>query len=360
MRLVRALGPPRREARLRGRGWVPGAVALAAALVLGGLLAGGPTPASAGPVLQVVTTLPPIADLVARVGGERVEVSSLLPPGASPHAYEPRPLDVRRLSRADLVMLVGAGLDEWMEPLLETAGGAPYLALAETTRLLPASEEVRVLASNAGDGHAIGDGNATEDGRAQEAEPGHEHDTGLWDPHVWLDPIRARDDLAPAVARALAEVDPAGREAYERNLAALQAELTHLDQDLRTLLAPYEGTRFVAVHSAWRYFAERYGLQQVASIQEFPGREPGPAWMAGVITLAREQGVRLVVAEAQFDPRLAEQLARETGAKVIRLDPLGGAGVAGMESYDALMRANAGRIAEALGANGAEGAPGGS
>lgn len=166
---------------------------------------------------------------------------------------------------------------------------------------------------------------------------------------MWLDPIRVRDDLLPAMARKLAALDPAGAAGYMANLAALQARLTELDEEIRELLAPYAGSRFVAVHSAWRYFAARYGLEQAGSLQEFPGREPGPAWMAALITLARQTGVRVVVTEAQFDPRLAQQVAREIGVPVVPLDPLGGPGVKGMESYPAMIRTNASRLKEALG-----------
>lgn len=167
-----------------------------------------------------------------------------------------------------------------------------------------------------------------------------------------MDPIRVRDDLAPAIARELAALDPDGEETYRANLAALQAELTQLDQEVRELLAPYQGSPFIAVHSAWRYFAARYGLEQVASLHEFPGREPGPAWMAALITAARREGVRVVVTEAQFDTRLAQQVARELGVPVVPLDPLGGPGVEGMDGYAAMIYANTRRLSEALAGTG--------
>lgn len=318
---------PTRRPDVWGPALILGAGVLAVLAVL--LLPAAPGRAGAQPTIHVVTTLPPLADLVARIGGERVSVAALLPPGASPHAYEPRPSDLRNVAGADLVVSVGAGLDQWLYPILETSRAGTHLELARTTPLLPAQDEVTP-------------------GRDGEAEDDHGHEHGSWDPHFWLDPVLVRDEVAPALAEALAAVDPRGEAVFARNLAALQAELSLLDRELQELLAPHRGTAFVAVHSAWRYFARRYGLEQVAAVQEFPGREPGPAWFAAVIAVAREKGARLVVTEAQFDSRLAQQLARETGARVVALDPLGGPGVAGMESYVDLLRANGRRIAAAL------------
>ncbi|HEY8530902.1 MAG TPA: metal ABC transporter substrate-binding protein [Limnochorda sp.] len=314
--------------------WV-GLISLVLGLGAGAVLAQAP--------LQVVATLAPIADLAAQLGGSRVTVTALLPPGASPHGYEPRPSDLRAIARARLVISVGAGLDTWLQPLLAVAREARHLELAWTTALLPGHTGEPEAHGETPPQH--GGGHASVETASHGAD---DHDHGPWDPHVWLDPIRVRDDLLPAMAQELAALDPAGAEAYRANLAALQARLTELDEEVRQLLAPYAGTRFVAVHSAWRYFAARYGLEQVGSLQEFPGREPGPAWMAALIRLAREAGVRVVVTEAQFDPRLAQQVAREIGVPVVPLDPLGGPGVVGMESYVAMIRANAARLREAL------------
>ena len=314
---------PRRERRRRTL-WR----ALLGLVVALGVAMGVPGQAAAQ--VEVVTTLPPLADLVRQVGGERVTVTALVPPGASPHGYEPRPSDLRALARARLVVWVGAGLDTWLEPLLATARDAARLELAQTTPLLPSEE---------GPSHP---------GRGPGAGGEHDHHHGPWDPHIWLDPLRVRDDLAPAIAQALAALDPQGSGTYQANLARFQEALTRLDQEVRALLAPYQGARFVAVHSAWRYFAARYGLEQAGSLHEYPGREPGPAWMAALITQAREAGVRLVVTEAQFDPRLAQQVAREVGVPVVALDPLGGPGVEGMEGYMAMIKTTACRLSEAL------------
>lgn len=382
--------------------------------------------------IVVIATISPIADIVRQVGGERVAVHNLLPAGASPHTFEPRASDVRRIAEADLIVTVGAGLDAWVDRLLTAAQVAPAkaagtaagavagtaartavgtsagaaagtrtetaagtrtatgarvvrLELATVTTLLPAPTldagetgdasggAIDARAENNSpaqgrndnpaqgngeghsDGQAQGHDDAHNDGQDQDQDQGHDHvhEHGLYDPHFWLDPIRVREEIAPAIASALERIEESRGQArgaddyYQERLRRYQQVLTELDREIATTLAPARGLRFIAFHSAWRYFAARYGLVEVAAIEPFPGREPSPAWLAHLQEVAREQQARVIVAETQFNPQVARLLAEAVHGQLVTLDPEGGGALAGRSSYVELMRWNARRLAEA-------------
>lgn len=276
---------------------------------------------------RVVVTLAPYADLIERIGGTDVEVTTLLPPGASPHAFDPSPSQAAALARADLIVMNG-GLDAWLERLVEaTAPGAARFvvlgAVEESIGAAPASEEEATT------------GNAA----------GHEHDHGALNPHVWLDP-RLMVVAAKALAAELSRVDPVHSEAYEERLDALVADLLELDASVAELLAPIAGAPFVPFHDAWPYFAARYGLDLVFTLEPFPGREPSPKYIAEGVAAVRRSGAKAIFAERQLDPRSAEVVAESAGVMVVTLDPLGG--VPGPTRYDDLIRYNAQLILDAL------------
>lgn len=300
--------------------------ALALALVL--LAAGQAAAAPAAPI-KVTASIRPVALLVAEVGGDQVTVRTLLPPGASPHGYEPTPSQVRDLAGADLLVTVGAGLDPWAERLHRAVGReVPELELAEHTRLLPAPVEH----------HHEG-----EDGGEQEAHP---HHGGEGDPHLWLDPVRVRDDLVPAIAAALSAAAPDLAPGFARRGEALRDRLTDLDRELALGLRPFAGRAFVAFHASFTYFAARYGLRQVAVVEPLPGREPSARWMRRVIEAGRQAGARAVLVEPQFNPRIGRTIAEQFGARVVTVDPLGSPEAGG--TYADLMRFNLAAFREAL------------
>jgi ABC-type Zn uptake system ZnuABC Zn-binding protein ZnuA len=302
--------------------------ALALALASAGP-AWGAGRAQAGP-LPVTASIPPVALLVAAVGGDQVAVRTLLPPGASPHGYEPTPSQVRDLAGSALLVTVGAGLDPWAGRLHRAVGrGVPVLELADHTRLLPAAVE------HHHEGEAPG---ADED----------DHDHAGGDPHVWLDPVRVRDDLVPAIQRALTDAAPDRGPVFSRNADAFRARLTDLDRELAEGLKPDAGRAFVAFHGSFTYLAARYGLRQVAVVEPLPGREPSARWMARVIEAGRDSGARAVLIEPQFNPRVARTVASQFGARVVTVDPLGAPGGAPTDSYEALLRFNLRAFREAL------------
>jgi len=276
--------------------------------------------------LRVVTTIQPLALVARELGGERVLVSVLVPPGASPHSFEPQPSDVQSLVAARLIVEVGGGLDGWVHPLLAAASARPErLTLLDLPGLdpLPAAPGAHV-------------------------DPGRHDAAHRLDPHVWLDPIRVRDVLVPALAAKLAALDPSGRAVYQASRDQFVARLTALDAEIRTTLAGH-GRDFLAFHGAWRYFAKRYALEEVGVIEEAPGEEPTPRELGALAQRAREAHLPAILIEPQLSPRIAEMLARDLGAAVVTVDPNGDPTDPERATYAGLMLWNARAFARALG-----------
>jgi ABC-type Zn uptake system ZnuABC Zn-binding protein ZnuA len=282
---------------------VAGVVTLATAITAAGCGGHG---ADTGTRPVVAVTIFPVADLARQIAGPAAVVVTVLPPSASPHTFEPSPALVRRLARARLVVAVGAGLDGWAGDLARGSGAR------------------RVAVT---DGVALVDGN----------------------PHVWLDPILARDRIIPALVDALVAIAPASADEIRARAARCRRELTALDGEIRARLARLPSRAFIASHPAWTYFAARYDLAEVGVVYRAEGREPSPRELAALVDRARRAGVRAVFTEPQLGEIGVRALADEIGATVETLDPLGGAGVPGRGSYIELLRHDAGVFARALG-----------
>ena len=274
--------------------------------------------AGAGASVPVVASIFPLADMVRQVGGEEVDVATLLPPGASPHTFEPTPLQMRAVAGARVFVQIGAGLDTWATKLLSAGRG--------DLRLVTVTDGVQLLGSVEGP-----------------ADPAHR-----LDPHVWLDPVVVRDHVVPLIVDALAAVAPDRRAVFEAQAAQFHDRLTRLDSDIRTTLAPLPNKRYIAFHSAWRYFGLRYGLEEVAVVEAFPGKEPSAQEIAAVVKKARAAQVRAILVEPQFPPRIAEQIAHEFGGHTALVDPIGGPQLPGRSQYIDVMRYNLRVFAAAL------------
>ena len=243
--------------------------------------------ASGPPRLVVAASINPLADFVRAVGDGLVDVITLVPPGASPHTYELKPSQVTEVAKARLLVLNGAGLEYWAGRLV-SAVGSDKLAVVDTSRGLPLLDEGPHAAN----------------------------------PHVWLD-VRQAMVQVRHIREALVQADPAHAAAYEANATAYLARLEQLDAEIAKQVSQWRQRRFISFHPAWVYFARRYGLEQAAVIESFPGREPSPADVAHVVEVAKRIGARAVFAEPQFSSKAAEVIAQESGARVLFLDPLG-------------------------------------
>jgi len=282
---------------------------------------------SSGARVEIVTSIYPLELIVRALGGDRVGVSTLLPPGASPHTFEPLPGDVGLLASARYFVLAGGGLDTWAEKL--------------TTIARPSLETIIVLDFDAVDGLHSNDRHAR--------HHGNDNGTGPIDPHIWLDPILVRDALIPGLLQRLIAADPGGAGEYRAGAERFTRNLTALDAEIRTILARPSVRGYVAYHDSWRYFARRYGLETLGVVHEFAGEEPTPLELARLVSTARDAAAPAILVEPQFSPRVAEVIAAEFGGRTIQVDPLGTPGDPARSTYEGLMRYNAQAFARALG-----------
>jgi len=246
---------------------------------------------AAGDKLPVLATTSIVADVVRQVGGDYVQVTTLLPLGADPHTFEPRPQDAAAIADATLVFANGAGLEEFLQPLLESAGA--------TDKLVEVSQGIELLPLTGEEAH---------------------HDAG--DPHTWMDPNNVMV-WTENIAAALSAADPAHADAYRANAAAYQEQLRALDEWIRAQVAPIpvEQRLFVADHATWGYFAEAYGFRQVGTITGSfsTGASSSAQELAALEDEIRSFGVRVILVGSDVNPSLAEQIAADTGARLVRV-----------------------------------------
>jgi len=271
----------------------------------------------------VVTSIPPLAMIAGEICGKPGCAVSILPPGGNPHNFEPLPSDVQRASGAQLLVLIGLGFDDWAAQAVGALQGGQIevVRVSEGLDLLPLS------------------GEAAEDSTSALPE--------TWDPHFWLDP-RMAGTIGHRIADALAQRKPEEAATYLTRASEFEHRMTVLDVELRDRLAPVRDARFITTHAGWAYFANRYGLRQIAVLEVSPGREPGPKTLLDIVDQARFRGVRVVFSEVQLAPGSARVVGEELGIPVVTLDPFGGPGREGRETYTSMLRWNASCIVDAL------------
>lgn len=256
----------------------------------------------------VATTIFPLYDITRQVAGPAAEVALMLPPGASPHTFEPTPSQVRALARARMVFVIGHGLDDWAARLARSAGVSRVVVVDR--------------------------------GVALRRETG-----GTIDPHYWLAPANARA-IAHTVADELEGLVPAHRAEIQSALTSYLARLDAVEAEVRGILADLPARRIATFHDAFGYFAEAFGLEVAAVFEPYPGREPSPRFVAEFQRQVRASGVRTLFAEPQLALDPLRPLARDLGVTLSVLDPLGG--VAGRDTYLDLLRFNARQVAAAI------------
>ncbi len=313
--------------------------------------AGGESEGAAeGVAVKVICTIFPLTDIVGNLGGTRVEVTNLLPPGASPHTYEPTMEQAKAAAGADLFVFIGGGVDDWATGL---AGAESVPALEITAHMHGYLLEYNPLYLHGEDGAGPEEDEAYDGGPGPGIQGGagsldHGHNHSSFDPHVWVDPVLVQEVIAPLITARLKAVDPGGADCYDRSLLEYQAELAKLHQEITDVTCGFTKRQFISYHSAWSYFAGRYGLQEAAAVEPFPGREPSARWLAQLVRLAEENQIDVLFAEPQLSQKSAAVLAEEINGRVLILDPLGGRGISGRECYTDLLRYNLGIFREAL------------
>jgi zinc/manganese transport system substrate-binding protein len=260
--------------------------AVIAAMLLA-LLAASPTSAQGG--LKVIASFSILGDFVKNVGGDRVEVGTLVGPNGNAHVYAPSPSDAKKAADAKLVFVNGLGFEGWLERLVKASGTKAPIVVA-TKGIKP---------------------------RERAGDPGHDHDHGRADPHAWQSVANAKIYVAN-IRDALTAVDPAGKDVYLANAAAYIARLDALEREVRDVIAkvPADRRRVITSHNAFGYFQDAYGVSFTAPQGVSTEAEASAKEVAAIITQIKKQKIAAVFLENVTDPRLVEQIARETGAKV--------------------------------------------
>lgn len=317
----------------------------------GGSGAGGPS---------IVVTTSVLGDVVENLVGDQADVEVLMPRGADPHEVSLSSRQADDMSRADLVVVNGAGFEQGMARVIDSveADGTPVFAAADHAQPLTFAQhherqEAAAEAAGAHGGEAGHGGKEDGDGDAHGAEQGHSHDADDVDPHVWTDPTRLASATRALSAR-LADVEGIDRASLDRATTAYLAELATLDTEVAEALAavPEADRTLVTNHEAFGYFADRYGFRVVGAVIPAGSTqaEPSSSEVTELVEVIRETGVPAIFAETSSSAVLAEALAAEAGdVEVVTLfsESLGDAGSGGA-TYLEMMRTDADRIAEAL------------
>jgi zinc transport system substrate-binding protein len=306
-------------------------------LLLGSAWGGAP----AGKI-PVVASIVPLGEFCRQLGGERVEVQVLIPPGASPHIFEPPPSVIARAGKARLFVYIGGGMEPWAAKLLKSRG-TENLEVVEAVQGIPLIKE----AEEQHHGEAPGEDRHKHkpDAVKEKAHDDH-HGQEAGNPHVWLDPVLAQD-ICRRITAALIRLDPSHTQDYEARRDRYLQELADLHQEMGKRVSAFRLREFVCFHPAFTYLARRYGLKEAGVIELSPGREPTPRHLQRIVKAIKKYGIKVVFAEPQLNPRVAEVIAREAGAKVLLIDPVGGKPPYG-EDYLKLMRYNLNIMEEAM------------
>ena len=264
----------------------------------------------------IVGTTTQIADIVRNIAGDRAAVVSLVGPNRDPHDYEPTTDAVEQVARSRVVFKNGAGLDDWLDRVLKNAGGSrPTVDLSAVVHL--------------------------------------RYDAGQPDPHYWMDPTNV-ERMVPAIRDALVAADPADATAYRANANRYLQQVRTMDAQVKSIFdtVPTAGRKLVTDHDAFHYFADHFGLDYVGTILRglSTSSEPTTQQLAALVGAIRDQGVKAIFAEASLNPKLAEQIGRDAGVKVVTDlygDSLGPPG-SDAGTYIGMMVSNARAIAEAL------------
>ena len=259
-----------------------------------------PAMGQASEKVSVFVSILPQRYFLERIGGDAVEVSVMVMPGASPATYEPTPKQMAGLTRAKAYFSIGVPFEKVWLPRIQAANTA--MAVVRT--------DAGIHKQPIGGSHHHGE---------EEGHDGHGH--GPLDPHVWLSPMLAKT-MAGNICKGLSSVDPAHRATYEANLKGLLSDLDVLDGRMRAILdqVPADKRIFMVFHPSWGYFAREFGLEQIPI--EAGGKEPSPRDLAKIVTRGREKGIDVVFVQPQFSDRSAKVIAAEMGAKVVPLNPL--------------------------------------
>ncbi|HIO96202.1 MAG TPA: zinc ABC transporter substrate-binding protein [Campylobacterales bacterium] len=246
--------------------------------------------------LNVVVSIQPQLEFVNKIGGDKINTSLMVLPGNSPHTYEPKPSQMKAISKADLYLSIGVEFENvWLEKF------------TNQNRNLIVHNISKDIKRTAMQGHN---------------HKGHHHQTKkmILDPHIWVNPIKVQQ-IAHNIAESLISLDANNSHYYQANLNNYLKELKQLDLEIRNILKDTpKKTTFMVFHPAWGYFAQQYGLHQLAI--EVEGKTPKPKQLIGIIKEAKEKQVKAIFTQPEFSDQVAQTISKELSIQVIKTSPL--------------------------------------
>ncbi|HEV7179851.1 MAG TPA: metal ABC transporter substrate-binding protein [Candidatus Baltobacteraceae bacterium] len=248
-----------------------------ALVVLLSACSGTPGGQSSGRI-SIVTSISTFNSFAQAVGGSRVDVTSLVPVGASPETYEPTPQNVATLARAQILVENGAGLESWLDRTVKNAG-SKSLRIVVCTNGLPVKND---------------------------------------NPHLWMDPQYAKTYVR-AIRDGLIMTDPAHADEYRKNAARYSAKLDTLTKTIARRIGriPAQRRYMIVFHNAWQYYNDRFGITTLGFVERNPGQDPNPQQLGTLIDLAKAHHLRAVFSEPEYSPKLAQQIAHEAGITIV-------------------------------------------
>ncbi|TFJ46148.1 zinc ABC transporter substrate-binding protein [Carnobacterium divergens] len=251
--------------------------------------------------LQVVTTFYPMYDFTKNVVGDNGEVSVLMKAGTEPHDYEPSAKDIAKIADSDVFVYNSEEMETWVGSVLKNID-------TKKTVVTDASKEIKLL-----------------EGSHEEEDEDHDHEghSHAHDPHVWLDPVLAKEEVN-AIKEGLIKADQTNKASYEKNAKTYSDKLDALNEKFETGLKDAKNRTFVTQHAAFAYLAARYDLKQVAISGISPDQEPSPAKLAELNDFVKENNIKVIYFEETASPKIAKTLAKETGATLAVLSPIEG------------------------------------
>jgi zinc transport system substrate-binding protein len=276
--------------------------------------------------MVILTSFAPVHCFASNVAGDVADVSVLVPPNAGPHDYSFSPGDIQKIAKADVLVINGAGLENWLQRGIRSAGRKDLLVVDTSAGIqLITGLEVRPLP-----------------GVHSEPDP----DAGGTNPHIWLSPINAIKQVEN-IRDALVSRDPANAEIYRANAAKYTRQLQGLDTEIRAATRSFPNRNLITFHDTFPYFARDYGFNVVATFEEFPGKEPSPRAIEQLRKTIADGNVGALFSEPQYSPKAMQIIGNEFKVPVVQLDPME-TGDGSKDFYERVTRKNMDALVEAF------------
>lgn len=269
--------------------------------------------------ISVGVTIYPLQYFTERIGGDKVEVFSIIPDGSDAHTFDPKPKDLSNLTNTDIFIYNGLGMEEWIDSILTVVEGTEVKVVEASTGIeaLPATtkDEDHSHEGETAEEHAAHD----EEDHSNETEEEHaDHDHGAYDPHVWLS-LDSAIVQAENIKNELVEVDSENKDYYEANFEELKNDLTSLKDEFSEKMASLTNKEFVTGHAAFGYLTNDFGLNQTSISDVFGEGELTAKYLEEIISYAKEKNVKVIFSESTASTKEAETLAKEIGATVEKI-----------------------------------------